>query len=300
MNTGQLEPTTRRFRGSDGLTLVADEWNGAGSAAQGSEPSVLMLHGGGQNRFSWKKTGQILASRGLHVVALDSRGHGDSDRSPDAKYTIEALCADALEVIEQIGRPVVLIHGWPLNADSWEYQAVKLAEAGFRVISYDRRGFGRSGQPWEGYDYDVLSDDLAAVIETLGLTDAAIVGFSMGGGEVARYFGRHGGKGVSKAVFISSVAPGMLKSDDNPEGVTRDVFEGIREGLRQDRPAFLAEFFKDFYGQDTETGGVSDAILEWSRDMAMIGKARTKPPNSEMRMATKKPSCNFRRISPHS
>ena len=109
MNTGQLEPTTRRFRGSDGLTLVADEWNGAGSAAQGSEPSVLMLHGGGQNRFSWKKTGQILASRGLHVVALDSRGHGDSDRSPDAKYTIEALCADALEVIEQIGRPVVLI-----------------------------------------------------------------------------------------------------------------------------------------------------------------------------------------------
>ena len=172
------------------------------------------------------------------------------------------------------GRPVVLIHGWPLNADSWEYQAVKLTEAGFRVISYDRRGFGRSGQPWEGYDYDVLSDDLAAVIETLGLTDAAIVGFSMGGGEVARYFGRHGGKGVSKAVFISSVTPGMLKSDDNPEGVTRDVFEGIREGLRQDRPAFLAEFFKDFYGQDTETGGVSDAILEWSRDMAMIASPR--------------------------
>ena len=109
MNTGQLEPATRRFRGSDGLTLVADEWNGAGSAAQGSEPSVLMLHGGGQNRFSWKKTGQILAARGLHVVALDSRGHGDSDRSPDATYTIEALCADTLQVIEQIGRPVVLI-----------------------------------------------------------------------------------------------------------------------------------------------------------------------------------------------
>lgn len=108
MNTGQLEPGITRFRGSDGLTLVADEWNGAGSV-QESGPSVLMLHGGGQNRFSWKKTGQILASRGLHVVALDSRGHGDSDRSPDAKYTIEALCADTLQVIEQIGRPVVLI-----------------------------------------------------------------------------------------------------------------------------------------------------------------------------------------------
>ncbi|MCH9669297.1 MAG: alpha/beta hydrolase [Actinomycetia bacterium] len=109
------EPTTAKFRGAAGLTLIADEWNKPDATAQSgtevdsSRPAVLMLHGGGQNRFSWKKTGQILASQGLHVVALDSRGHGDSDRAPDARYTVEALCADTLEVIEQIGRPVVLI-----------------------------------------------------------------------------------------------------------------------------------------------------------------------------------------------
>ena len=106
VSTGRLQPNTRQFRGSGGLTLVADQWN---EPAADGRPSVLLLHGGGQNRFSWKKTGQILAERGLHVVALDSRGHGDSDRSPDATYTIEALCADTLGVIEQIGRPVVLI-----------------------------------------------------------------------------------------------------------------------------------------------------------------------------------------------
>ncbi|MGE0215199.1 alpha/beta fold hydrolase [Mycolicibacterium sp.] len=110
MSSFRSESTTTTFRGADGLTLVGDEWNRpSGAPAAGSDPSILMLHGGGQNRFSWKKTGQVLASRGLHVVALDSRGHGDSDRSPDARYTVEALCEDTLAVIEQIGRPVVLI-----------------------------------------------------------------------------------------------------------------------------------------------------------------------------------------------
>ncbi len=111
MSTTHSEPTTATFRGSDDLTLVADEWNSpqANLELDSTQPTVLMLHGGGQNRFSWKKTGKVLASRGLHVVALDSRGHGDSDRSPDAKYTVEALCADTLRVIEQIGRPVVLV-----------------------------------------------------------------------------------------------------------------------------------------------------------------------------------------------
>ncbi|MDY6999047.1 MAG: alpha/beta hydrolase [Actinomycetota bacterium] len=111
MSTTRSEPHTTTFRGSDGLALVGDEWNNPADTPgfDTSRPSVLMLHGGGQNRFSWKKTGQILASRGLHVVALDSRGHGDSDRSPEAKYTVEALCADTLQVVEQIGRPVVLI-----------------------------------------------------------------------------------------------------------------------------------------------------------------------------------------------
>lgn len=115
VSTDRSESTTVTFRGADGLALVADEWNNpealarSGAEFDTSRPSVLMLHGGGQNRFSWKKTGQLLASRGLHVVALDSRGHGDSDRSPDAKYTVEALCADTRSVLEQIGRPVVLI-----------------------------------------------------------------------------------------------------------------------------------------------------------------------------------------------
>lgn len=170
------------------------------------------------------------------------------------------------------GRPVVLIHGWPLNADSWEYQAVKLAEAGYRVVSYDRRGFGRSSQPWDGYDYDTLSDDLAAVIDGLGLEDATLVGFSMGGGEVARYMSRHG-TGVSQVVFVGSVVPGVLKSDSNPKGITRDVLEQMQAGLRKDRPAFLTDFLKDFYGQGLMSG-VSQPLLEWSRDMAMMASPR--------------------------
>ncbi|SNR25857.1 alpha/beta hydrolase [Paracoccus sediminis] len=170
------------------------------------------------------------------------------------------------------GRPVVLIHGWPLNADSWEYQAVKLAEAGYRVVSYDRRGFGRSGQPWNGYDYDRLADDLAHVMDSLDLEDVTLVGFSMGGGEVARYMSRHGG-GVSQAVFVSSVVPGMLKSDSNPDGITRDLLEQIQAGLRKDRPAFLSDFFKDFYGQGLMSG-VSQPILDWTLDMAMLASPR--------------------------
>ena len=171
------------------------------------------------------------------------------------------------------GRPVILIHGWPLNADSWETQAVGLAEAGHRVISYDRRGFGRSDQPWDGYDYDTLADDLAAVIEATGVQDAAIVGFSMGGGEVARYVSRHGARGVGRLAFIASVAPGLLKSEANPDGATADLFEGMRDGLRKDRPAFLRGFFKDFYGQGLMSG-VSDAALDWTQGMAMMASPR--------------------------
>ena len=171
------------------------------------------------------------------------------------------------------GRPVILIHGWPLNADSWETQAVGLAEAGHRVISYDRRGFGRSDQPWDGYDYDTLADDLAAVIEATGVQDAAIVGFSMGGGEVARYVSRHGARGVGRLAFIASVAPGLLKSEANPDGATADLFEGMRDGLRKDRPDFLRGFFKDFYGQGLMSG-VSDAALDWTQGMAMMASPR--------------------------
>ncbi|WP_282025490.1 alpha/beta fold hydrolase [Limimaricola cinnabarinus] len=162
------------------------------------------------------------------------------------------------------GRPVVLIHGWPLNSDSWEYQAVRLAENGHRVVAYDRRGFGRSGQPFQGYDYDTMADDLDTVMRELDLKDAAIVGFSMGGGEVARYMSRHEGRNIRAAGLIASVAPGMLKSDKNPDGVTADVFEGMKEGLRKDRPEFLREFFKGFYGNK-----VSEGVLHWSLMMAM-------------------------------
>ncbi len=167
------------------------------------------------------------------------------------------------------GRPVILIHGWPLSADSWDDQALALADAGLRAIAYDRRGFGRSDQPWDGYDYDTLADDLAAVIEGTGATDATLVGFSMGGGEVARYMSRHAGKNVAQAVLVSSVVPYMLKTADNPEGVDAATFAQMTEGMKQDRAHFFASFFKDFYGVGLVTQPVSDEVLAWSRHTAM-------------------------------
>ena len=167
-------------------------------------------------------------------------------------------------------RAVILIHGWPLSADSWDDQALSLAQAGYRVLAYDRRGFGRSDQPWEGYDYDTFADDLADVIEAAEIeSDAAIVGFSMGGGEVARYMSRHGGKGVSQAALISSVVPYMLKTQDNPNGTDQSVFDQIAEGIAKDRPAFFRSFFKDFFGVGVISHPVSDATLEWAWRLAM-------------------------------
>lgn len=167
------------------------------------------------------------------------------------------------------GKPVVLIHGWPLSGDSWEAQAVSLAEAGFRVVSYDRRGFGKSDQPYGGYDYDTFADDLAEVMTELGLEDVALVGFSMGGGEIARYMSRHGGRGVSRAVLVSAVTPYMLRTPDRDVGVTMEDIDGIKEGLRKDRPAFLQDFFKAFYGNGLLGGGASKGVLDWSFMMAM-------------------------------
>ncbi len=171
------------------------------------------------------------------------------------------------------GRPVVLIHGWPLNADSWEHQAHHLARAGHRVIAYDRRGFGRSEQPWDGYDYDTLADDLAAVINSLGLRDAAIVGFSMGGGEVSRYMSRHGGRGVRKAALLGSIAPCLVQAPDNPGGAPRAVLQDMQAQIDKDRPAFLQQFFKQFYGQGL-VSGVSQAILDWSSHNAFFASPR--------------------------
>ncbi len=167
------------------------------------------------------------------------------------------------------GRPVILMHGWPLSADSWDDQALAIAEAGFRAIAYDRRGFGRSDQPGDGYNYDTLADDLAAVIEETGATDATIVGFSMAGGEVARYMSRHAGKNVSQAVLVSSVVPYMLQTADNPEGVPQATFDQMTEGMKQDRAHFFAGFFKDFYGVGLVSQPVSDEVLEWSRSVSM-------------------------------
>src|SRR6202049_4530089 len=145
------------------------------------------------------------------------------------------------------GRSVVLIHGYPLNGASWEKQVPVLLSAGHRVITYDRRGFGKSSQPTTGYNYDTFAEHLHKLITHLELRECALVGFSMGGGEVARYFGKYGSKGVSKAVIISGVPPYLLKAADNPEGVDASVFEGIQQAVAADRYAFFTSFFKNFY-----------------------------------------------------
>ncbi|MEO6171576.1 MAG: alpha/beta hydrolase [Arenimonas sp.] len=172
------------------------------------------------------------------------------------------------------GRPVILLHGWPLSSDSWDDQAMAIADAGYRAIAYDRRGFGRSSQPWDGYDYDTLSDDLATVIEHTGASDAVIVGFSMGGGEVARYMSRHGGKSVSKAALISSVVPFRLKTDDNPLGTEQEAFDKTAAAIHEDRAKFFSEFFRKFFGVGTLAHPVSEELLEWARSVSMQASLR--------------------------
>lgn len=167
------------------------------------------------------------------------------------------------------GRPVILLHGWPLSADSWDDQALAFADAGFRVIAYDRRGFGRSEQPWSGYDYDTLTDDLAAVIKATGVQDATLMGFSMGGGEVARYMSRHGGESIVQAALVSSVVPFMLKTADNPDGTDQSVFDDMTKQMKEDRAKFFASFFKDFYGVGYVTQPTSDEVIESSWVVAM-------------------------------
>lgn len=163
------------------------------------------------------------------------------------------------------GRPVVLIHGWPLSADSWDPVMMALAEAGYQAIAYDRRGFGRSDQPPTGYEYNTFADDLADVMQATGASeDVALVGFSMGGGEIARYMSRHGGKGVSQAVLISSVVPYMLQTDDNPEGVPQATFDQMSAGMRENFRHFFKDFFKTFYGVGFVTQPVSDEELHWA------------------------------------
>jgi non-heme chloroperoxidase len=148
------------------------------------------------------------------------------------------------------GDAVVLIHGYPLSGASWEKQIPVLLASGHRVITYDRRGFGKSSQPTTGYNYDTFAEDLRKLVTHLKLRNFTLVGFSMGGGEVARYLGKYGSKGVGKAVFLSSVPPFLLKTPDNPEGVDSAVFDGIQKAVVADRYAFFTEFFKNFYNTD--------------------------------------------------
>jgi non-heme chloroperoxidase len=172
------------------------------------------------------------------------------------------------------GKPIILIHGYPLSGASWEKQVPVLLKAGYRVITYDRRGFGKSSQPTTGYNYNTFAEDLSKVIAHLQLKDFTIVGFSMGGGEVARYLGKFGTRGVSKAIIISGVPPFLLKTADNPEGVDQGVFDGIQKAVAADRYAFFTEFYKNFYNTDLLLGKrVSEETVRSSWNTAATSSA---------------------------
>jgi len=172
------------------------------------------------------------------------------------------------------GSPVVLIHGWPLNGASWEKQTAALLAAGHRVITYDRRGFGKSSQPAVGYNYDTFASDLNALLTTLNLTGVSLVGFSMGTGEVTRYIGKYGTKRVRKAVLIGTLGPYLVKAADNPEGVDASVFNGIKAAIKADRPAFLLDFLHNFYNYDVLGGKlVSERVVEDNWNVAVGASA---------------------------
>jgi non-heme chloroperoxidase len=189
-----------------------------------------------------------------------------------AYVTVDKRNFDSIDLYYEdhgTGKPVVLIHGYPLSGASWEKQVPVLLEAGHRVITYDRRGFGKSSQPTTGYTYDTFVEDLHRLLTHLELRDFALVGFSMGGGEVARYFGKYGSKNVSKAVIISGIPPFLLKTSDNPEGLDSSVFDGIQKAIVADRYAFFTDFFRNFYNSDLLLGKrVSEQVVQSSWNLA--------------------------------
>ena len=172
------------------------------------------------------------------------------------------------------GKTVIFIHGWPLNHEMWEYQLTELPKHNLRCIAYDRRGFGKSDRSWEGYDYDTLASDLDDLITQLNLTEVVLVGFSMGGGEIARYIGKYGSDKISKIVFISSVTPFLLKTHDNPEGAEKATSDETIEKIKADRPAFMAEFGKKFYGVDQLNKPVSKSLLTWNQMHCLMSSAK--------------------------
>jgi non-heme chloroperoxidase len=223
---------------------------------------------------------ELMQAAGLSAAALSISASGAGARAtrPEAGGWLEV--ADGTELFVRDwgqGRPVVLTHAWPLSADCWDQIALHLVDAGFRVISYDRRGFGRSSQPSGGFNYDQFSDDLAEVIRATGARDAALVGFSMGGGEVVRYFSRHQGKGVTRAALIASVVPGLAKGPNNPNGVEPAFFDGLKNELRRDRLGFLAgllrDVFYDLESSKTGTTPISPAVVDWSLRQGMQASA---------------------------
>ncbi|MEH3022327.1 MAG: alpha/beta hydrolase [Pseudomonas oryzihabitans] len=171
------------------------------------------------------------------------------------------------------GKPVLFSHGWPLDADMWEYQMHHLASHGYRAIAFDRRGFGRSGQPWNGYDYDTFADDIKELVEHLDLRDVTLVGFSMGGGDVTRYLARHGSARVAKLALLGAVTPLFGQKPDFPQGVDKGVFDGIRAGLLKDRAQFLADFSPVFYGTN-QGQQVSAGVFTQTLNIALLASLK--------------------------
>ncbi|RMU93436.1 Arylesterase [Pseudomonas coronafaciens pv. coronafaciens] len=171
------------------------------------------------------------------------------------------------------GTPVLFSHGWPLDGDMWEYQMEHLSSKGYRTIAFDRRGFGRSSQPWSGYDYDTFADDIAELIEHLDLRDVTLVGFSMGGGDVTRYIARHGSERVARLALLGSVTPFFLKTEDNPEGVDASVFDGIKDGLMKDRAQFISDFATPFYGLN-KGQEVSEGVQTQTLNIALLASLK--------------------------
>ena len=224
----------------------------------------------------------VAASIGLPVAAIAAdKTPSNKSAAPGHKHGLHLSNTITTKDGTQIyykdwgtGRPVVFSHGWPLTADAWEGQMVYLGERGFRAIAHDRRGHGRSGQPWNGNDMDTYADDLATLIETLDLKDAVLVGHSTGGGEVARYIGRHGTKRVAKAVLLGAVPPIMLKTAANPGGLPMDVFDGIRAGVRADRSQFFKDLTVPFYGANRPGSKVSQGLKDSFWFMGMQGSLK--------------------------
>lgn len=192
------------------------------------------------------------------------------------------------------GQPVVLIHGWPLSARSWEGQVPALVAAGYRVISYDRRGFGQSSQPWNGYDYDTFASDLDAVLSTLDLADVTLIGFSMGGGELARYVARYGTGRIAKLVFASAVTPYLWKSDDNPDGVVdQSLADWFSTGITGDRPAFLEQFLTMFFTAGTP-GTLNPPLVSQQQLAYNLSIAQQASPQGTLESTTAFASTDFR------